>query len=176
MTTDEHSSAPSTSKVLYKERQWIPPYWWIFGILLDLVLAGQIGHNRSSAYTIVSFIIAAALTFWFLYSLCGTKIRVEEDPSGVRWLIVGKAQLPHDVVSRSWVVPAESKRSVMGPQLDPAAFVMSHSWVKEMVLLVLDDPEDPTPYWVISTQDPRAVLETFVPQQAADAQKSQAQS
>jgi hypothetical protein len=27
-----------------------------------------------------------------------------------------------------------------------------------MVLLVLDDPEDPTPYWLVSTRHPDRVL------------------
>jgi hypothetical protein len=27
-----------------------------------------------------------------------------------------------------------------------------------MVLVVLDDPEDPTPYWLISTRHPERVL------------------
>jgi hypothetical protein len=27
-----------------------------------------------------------------------------------------------------------------------------------MVLLVLDDPDDPTPYWLVSTRRPTAVL------------------
>jgi hypothetical protein len=27
-----------------------------------------------------------------------------------------------------------------------------------MVLLVLDDPEDPTPYWLVSTKHPDKVL------------------
>ena len=33
----------------------------------------------------------------------------------------------------------------------------------QFVLVVLDDPEDPTPYWHVSAPDPEAVLEAFLP-------------
>ena len=35
---------------------------------------------------------------------------------------------------------------------------MHHAWIKTMVLLVLDDPDDPTPYWLVSTRHPEKVL------------------
>ena len=35
--------------------------------------------------------------------------------------------------------------------------------VAEHVLVVLDDPEDHTPYWLVSAKDPEAVLEAFLP-------------
>ena len=30
-----------------------------------------------------------------------------------------------------------------------------------MVLLVLDDPDDPTPYWLVSTRHPEALLDSL---------------
>ena len=51
----------------------------------------------------------------------------------------------------------------MGRQLGPAAFVVSHGWVPEMAMFVLDDPDDPTPYWLISTRNPESLLKAFVP-------------
>ena len=106
---------------------------------------------------------------WGLYSMSGTVIRVEQDPDGTRWLTVKGAQLPHDIVSRSIGVPKTARRSALGPQLDPAAFLVSHQWVEELVMLVLDDPEDPTPYWLVSSKDPEALLRAFIPQQADQA-------
>ena len=40
----------------------------------------------------------------------------------------------------------------------PAPFLVTHSWVRTMVLPVLDDPDDPTPYWLVSTRKPEALL------------------
>ena len=35
---------------------------------------------------------------------------------------------------------------------------MHRAWVGPMVLLVLDDPDDPTPYWLVSCRHPDRVL------------------
>ena len=35
---------------------------------------------------------------------------------------------------------------------------MHRAWVGPMVLLVLDDPDDPTPYWLVSSRHPDRVL------------------
>ncbi|MGW9267500.1 DUF3093 family protein, partial [Gordonia terrae] len=36
--------------------------------------------------------------------------------------------------------------------------LVHRSWVKTMVLIVLDDPDDPTPYWLVSTRRPAELL------------------
>ncbi|QNQ91447.1 DUF3093 family protein [Corynebacterium poyangense] len=159
------------AETLYEERQWIPWYWWIFAALVVALISAQLGHNRSLAWYIVPATLLGALILWWFLSISSTRIRVFQDHQGGRWLQAGKAILPASVVSRSLAVPASAKRNAMGRQLDPAAFVVSHGWVKEMVMLVLDDPEDPTPYWLVGTKNPRAVLEHFLPDQADEAIK-----
>ncbi|MGI9207623.1 MAG: DUF3093 family protein, partial [Rhodococcus sp. (in: high G+C Gram-positive bacteria)] len=34
-------------------------------------------------------------------------------------------------------------------------------WVGTMAMVVLDDPDDPTPYWLISTRRPAELLEAL---------------
>lgn len=152
--------------MLYKERQWVPWYWWLFAVGFAALLGAQMGNNRGIWYFVVTFVLAAALLGWFLYSLSSTVVRVEKDSDGTRWLVIGESNLPHTVVSRSMAVPYSAKQSALGPQLDPAAYLVHHSWVAEMALMVLDDPEDPTPYWLVSTKDPEALLTAFVPEHA----------
>ena len=69
--------------------------------------------------------------------------------------------LPHTAVSSTLAVPSTARRNAMGRQLDPAAYVVSHGWVPEMAMFVLDDPDDPTPYWLLSTVDPQALIAAF---------------
>jgi hypothetical protein len=73
-------------------------------------------------------------------------------------LWVGAAHLPASVISRSAEVPRSAKSAALGRQLDPAAYVVHRAWVAGMVLVVLDDPEDPTPYWLVSCRRPDRVL------------------
>jgi hypothetical protein len=49
-------------------------------------------------------------------------------------------------------------RRVVGREGDPAAFVSVRPWIGPGVQLWLDDEEDPTPYWVVSTRHPDQVL------------------
>ncbi|WP_242648306.1 DUF3093 domain-containing protein [Corynebacterium sp. Marseille-P4321] len=150
-------------RVLYKERQWVPWYWWAAGLGLTLLLAAQFALNRNVWWFIIPLIAVGALVAWFFVWLSRTTLAVEEDPDGTRWLLVDDANLPNTVVDRSMVVPASARQNALGRQLDPAAFLVSHAWVPEHVLIVLDDPEDPTPYWLISAKDPEAVLDAFLP-------------
>ena len=62
------------------------------------------------------------------------------------------------VISRSAEVPRSAKSAALGRQLDPAAYVVHRAWVGPMVLVVLDDPDDPTPYWLVSCRHPDRVL------------------
>lgn len=68
------------------------------------------------------------------------------------------AHLPVTVIARCAEVPHSAKSAALGRQLDPAAYVVHRSWVGPMVLLVLDDPDDPTPYWLVSCRHPERVL------------------
>jgi len=161
------ATAPQ-AKVLYTERQWVPWYWWAALAGLALLLAGQFGLNRNVWWFAVPLVLFSALFAWFLFWLSRTTVSVEQDPDGTRWLLVEDANLPNTVVSRSMVVPGSARQNALGRQLDPAAYLVSRPWVSEHVLIVLDDPEDPTPYWLISAKHPEEVLAAFVPGTVAE--------
>lgn len=167
------ASAPAgtTAEVLYSERQWVPWYWWLGAAFVAALTAATVGLNRHDLWPAITFVIVFALLAWALVSMSKTTITVEKDPDNTRWLLVKGAQLPSDVVARSLAVPKTARRSALGPQLDPAAFLVTHQWVDELVMLVLDDPEDPTPYWLVSSKDPAALLRAFAPAQAERALK-----
>ena len=159
-------------KVLYSERQWVPWYWWLIAAFIVALISAQFALNRAVLWLYIPAVVLSVLAVWVLVWLSSTSVVVEEDPDGTRWLVTGQANLPHTVVSRSLAVPATAKRNAMGRQLDPAAFVVSHGWVPEMVMLVLDDPEDPTPYWLVASKHPEQLLAAFLPEQQSDADQA----
>lgn len=154
-TTGSSHSAPQE---LYTEKQWVPWYWWLAGIGIAFLTAGQIGHNRDAIWFWATLIFVGGIALWALWQWSSTTISVVRDGDDVIWLHAGDAQLPMTVVSRTLAVPASAKRNAMGRQLDPAAFVVSRSWIPEMAMFVIDDPEDPTPYWLVSTTNPEKLL------------------
>lgn len=102
-------------------------------------------------------LIVFALFAWLFVTVGRERIEVESDGQGGGTLYAGRARLPFEAISRSAVVPATAKQAAMGRQLDPEAFVVHRSYIPTMVIVVLDDPLDPTPYWLISTRDPEGL-------------------
>ncbi|CDO30291.1 putative alanine rich transmembrane protein [Mycolicibacterium vulneris] len=103
---------------------------------------------------VLLFGVAGAVLMWF----SKTELKVVRDDAGDTELWVADAHLPTSVISRTAEVPRTAKSAALGRQLDPAAFVVHRAWVGPMVLVVLDDPDDPTPYWLISSRHPDRVL------------------
>ncbi|WP_432513917.1 DUF3093 domain-containing protein [Kineococcus sp. SYSU DK001] len=68
---------------------------------------------------------------------------------------VGRARLPLDVVSQVDVIARGERRQALGPGLDARAHLAVRSWIGPAVRIHLDDPADPTPYWVVSTRRPQ---------------------
>jgi hypothetical protein len=99
--------------------------------------------------------VAVAVLFW----LSRVDVRVVSTAGGADTeLWVGGAHLPVGVISRSAEVPPSAKSAALGRQLDPAAYVVHRAWVGPMILVVLDDPDDPTPYWLVSCRRPDRML------------------
>ncbi|RJO72920.1 DUF3093 domain-containing protein [Nocardia panacis] len=142
----------------YRERQWVPMWWWpaalgLIGLMSATIHLGQPGIRGWLPYA-VGFPLAA----WVLLWMGRHRVEVVADATGVRELRVDRAHLPVTYVARAAVVPRTAKSAALGRQLDPAAYVQHRPWMGSMVLLVLDDPDDPTPYWLVSTRHPDRVL------------------
>lgn len=156
------TSSGSTNATEFQERLWVPWFYWAFGLVVVVIFTVQLGHNRDPIWTWIGALFFTAVGLWVLLWMSRSRIRVEIDESGERWLHADDAMLPASVVSRSLVVPETAKRNALGRQLDPAAFLVTRPWVPTMVLLVLDDPEDPTPYWFVSSRKPEKLLDSFL--------------
>jgi hypothetical protein len=58
------------------------------------------------------------------------------------------------VITDAIPIDANGRRELLGVSADPLAFVVTRPWVGGAVQVVLNDPDDPTPYWVISSRRP----------------------
>lgn len=130
------------------------PWWWYvpaagIGVLLGAELHMGYGGLRSW----IGYAVLVPLAVGVLVSLGRTQVRV-----GGGVLRVGAAVLPLRYAGRAEVVDRRGKQAALGPELDPAAFVLHRGWVGPMVRLEVTDPADPTPYWVFSVRDPDRLL------------------
>ncbi|MFW0784819.1 DUF3093 domain-containing protein [Gordonia sp. CPCC 206044] len=161
--TREHDSGADR----YHERLYVPWWWWLAAAVVTGVMGYEIQLSAHGAvWSVVGYVVIGLLCAWLLWSLGRVTVRVTADGE----LHAGRARLPRSVIARGATVPATAKSAALGRQLDPAAFMSHRAWVKTMVLLVLDDPDDPTPYWLVSTRNPAAVLAALdLPDAAAQA-------
>lgn len=136
---------------------WVPWWWWPLAFALAALIAVEVNMGVPSLPRWLPFAalfpVAAGALLW----LGRVEIRVTTADSGVE-LWAGEAHLPAAVISRSADIPRSAKSAALGRQLDPAAYVVHRGWVGPMVLVVLDDADDPTPYWLVSTRHPERVL------------------
>ena len=135
----------------------MPWWWWLPGFGLAALIALEVVQGVSGVPAWLPFAVllpvAAAVLVWMGH----VDVRVVRHGDQTE-LYVGAAHIPAEVIARSAEVPASAKSAALGRQLDPAAYVVHRAWVRPMVLLVLDDPDDPTPYWLVSCRRPDRVL------------------
>ena len=152
--SDTRATAQS---VRYRERLWVPWWWWPPGLGLAALIALEVNQGVPGIALWLPYAVLLPVAVVVLLWLGRTEVRVVGGTGGTE-LWVNTAHLPVEVVSRSAEVPRSAKSAALGRQLDPAAYVVHRAWVGPMVLLVLDDPDDPTPYWLVSCRHPDKVL------------------
>jgi hypothetical protein len=118
-----------TASSAFKERLYVPWWGWLLPVGAAVLLA------------------AVPLVVLLILRLGSLKVEVREGE-----LHVGDAHVPLELLGSVEVFTAKTKRKAMGPHLDPAAFVAHRGWVGPMVKVALDDPADPTPYWLFSVR------------------------
>ncbi|NUP28368.1 MAG: DUF3093 domain-containing protein [Nocardia sp.] len=143
---------------VYRERLWVPLWWWPVGFALAGLLAAEIHMGAPGLRAWLPYVLLFPVPVWVLLWMSRHRLEVTPDATGTPELRVDRAHLPVSFVARATAVPKSAKSAALGRQLDPAAYVQHRPWIGTLVLLVLDDPDDPTPYWLVSTRRPTAVL------------------
>jgi Protein of unknown function (DUF3093) len=150
-------SRVTSQTVRYRERLWVPWWWWPLGLGVAALIAKEVNMGVRTLPPWLPYVVLGAVAAGVLLWLGRVEVRVVETGPDVE-LWAGQAHLPVSVVSRSAEIPRTAKSAALGRQLDPAAFVLHRGWVGPLVLLVLNDPDDPTPYWLVSARHPERVL------------------
>ncbi|WP_432488124.1 DUF3093 domain-containing protein [Kineococcus sp. SYSU DK018] len=140
---------------VWRERWWPAVTTWLSwlpavagGALIALPVLGPPG-------ALAGALLGAALAVGVLMSMAAT---VEVSEGRLR---AGRAAVPLRLVSRVEVVPAAERRAALGTRLDARAHLAVRSWIPTAVRVHLDDPADPTPYWVVSTRHPQQLADAI---------------
>jgi hypothetical protein len=133
----------------HDERLWVPWWWWAGALAVALLLAAEVHPGGGGVLAALPFAVALVVVGGLLWWLGRLRVRVADGQ-----LFVDDARLPLAVVAAAEPLDARAKSRALGRDLDPLAFVVHRPWVAGAVLVVLDDPDDPTPYWVVSSRRP----------------------
>jgi hypothetical protein len=83
--------------------------------------------------------------------LVRTSPRVEVAGGELR---AGRAHIPVELLARPEALDAARTRTELGPRLDARAHLCLRGWIPTAVRVEVVDPQDPTPYWLVSTRRP----------------------
>jgi Protein of unknown function (DUF3093) len=147
-------NAVEANSMRHSERLYVPWWGWPLPLLGAGLLAAEIHMGYPGVRAWLPYVILLPLMAAWLLVLGRAKVRLSGDE-----LLVGDARLPLRFVGEVEVIGRERKRKALGPELDPAAYVLHRGWVGPVLRVHLTDPEDPTPYWVFSTRKPEALAE-----------------
>lgn len=139
----------STAESPYTERLKCPWWAWVAVTALVALVTLEIGLGAPGARTWVPLVLTVPLAIAGLWWLGRIKIAVSRTQ-----LMVDDAHLPLEFIADVIPLDAEEKRLILGAGADPLAFIIQRPWISTAVQIMLNDPADPTPYWVISTRKP----------------------
>jgi DUF3093 family protein len=143
------SPARTTAPAAYTEHLRLSAWAWLAALAVDLIVGFELLLGFSDAPVWLPFVVLLPLTAAGMLWTSRIRVTVTADE-----LQVDDARLPLSVISDVVALDAAGKREALGVGAHPLAFVIQRPWIGPAVQVLLDDPDDPTPFWVISTRHP----------------------
>lgn len=140
---------------LYRERVNAP--WWLWGA--GFLASASLGVAYAAPFTAAVGWLVASLTMALIgVALVRSAPRLEVTHDSFR---AGVAQIPLAHVGTVTPLDAEQSTQLRGTQADPFAWMLLRGWVATAIRLDVDDPDDDTPYWYVSTRHPQALADAL---------------
>ncbi|CAN5387493.1 DUF3093 domain-containing protein [soil metagenome] len=133
--------------MIYRERLWPAP--WVFLATALVIPASLLVFLPINA--VVGVIVAIGLYGAIVALLVATTPTIEVTADTLR---AGRARLPRTVISGAAAFEGTEATAERGPRLDARAWLLLRGWLPGLVRVELDDPADPTPYWLVATRNP----------------------
>ena len=132
----------------YRERLNVSVVWWILGDLfafsLSVAVAWYLGLGWGIAVGLACLAVIAAI-----FIAAAILITVDDT-----WLRVGRARIELGYLRRAVALDAAATARRAGPEADARAYLALRPYVRTAVEITLGDPDDPAPYWLVSSRRP----------------------
>jgi hypothetical protein len=147
-------SESAESPPAYRERLYVTWWAWPLPLAAAVLIAAEIHMGYPGVRSWLPYVLLVPLAVAVLLLAGRTLIEVDDGE-----LRVADARLPLRYVGEVEVVGKDGKRKALGPDLDPAAYLVHRGWIGPVVRVQLTDEDDPTPYWLFSTRQPERLAE-----------------
>lgn len=134
--------------MLFRERLTVPLAWWVLAALFALSVLLAFGFYLGPVWgvgsALVTMVVAAAV-------FAALSIEVSVDATALR---VGRAVVERHYIGGCRALDAAAADRRGGVEADARAHLVLRPYITTAVEVVLDDPADPVPYWLVSTRRP----------------------
>ncbi|MGW6131600.1 DUF3093 domain-containing protein [Cellulomonas sp. NPDC055163] len=131
----------------HDERLWPGPLGWFLAVAAaGLLTVALLPVHPGLAAGVGTVALVGSLTF---AALTSPRVRVQDGE-----LTAGRARIPVDLLGDARALDRDETRAALGPGLDARAYVCLRAWAGTAVRVEVLDPQDPTPYWLVSTRRP----------------------
>ncbi|WP_298803288.1 DUF3093 domain-containing protein [uncultured Pseudokineococcus sp.] len=142
--------------VLFRERVWPSLGTWVAAPALAS-LSGLAAAPLGVGVVVVVVVAVAAVVVLGLVR--NSPVVVVTDGE----LYAGGARIPRSELGAATGYDGEDARRQRGPVLDARAHLVMRGWADGVVRVEVLDPEDPTPYWLVSTHRPADLARALQP-------------
>lgn len=131
----------------YQERLRAPWLWWLLGVGLvaSVILAVFVFVDLWLVIT-----LAVLSTLVVVLGILGFSLDIRVDEGG---LAVGRYRLEAPYIAGAEIVDGDVRAHT-----DERSFMLTRPYVQQKVRVLIDDPADPHPAWLISTRRPAALI------------------
>jgi hypothetical protein len=147
--------------MLFRERLRVPLSWWLLAALLAVTMLVVVGFYVGPGWGLGVALgtLAGAAT---LFSSTAVLISVDADE-----LRVGRSVLERTYIGGCRALDAEATELRAGVQADGRAHLVLRPYIATAVEIELDDPDDPVPYWLVSSRRPARLAAALAPVSAS---------
>jgi hypothetical protein len=140
------------SSLIFHERLYVPWWWYPAGAVIGAILAAQFRLAFHSLIQWIPFAVVIPLALLLTWRAGRGAVQIDDSELRVRG-----AHLPRDVIGAVIELDSRTVRLLAGRHGDPAAYVVLQAWIGPGVQVMVEDPDDPTPYWLFSTRHPERI-------------------
>jgi hypothetical protein len=143
-----------TEPIVYRER--VRPNFGTFIAVATLLPAVTLVSEPFDYRIGIAVGLILVMSIWAALFFLAPVIQV-----GSSHLTVARAKIPRNLLGKIEEIAKDQIFSERGPKLDPAAHKVFQGTVKTAIKITVNDPNDPTPYWIISTRKPAQLAEVL---------------